>query len=115
MTIGDEFVIIDDGFTGDAINWVSVRNWPSASSMDDRKNDTRFDCLAMPPTFQSKDGKLQSISRVPHVYFFDGNELTAFPIRMTEYDISEMHKHFSGMSDYRQMLPLLKRFEVPQP
>jgi hypothetical protein len=103
-------VIIDDGFRGNDITWVVVRNWPAQSTLSERLNDTRFDELRYPRTVLLPDGKRVPLS--PHVYFFDGPELTMFPVKMTENDITELHGHFRGMTDYRQMLPLLRRFEL---
>ena len=32
MDIGDEFLIIDNGYRGDEITWIVVRNWPASST-----------------------------------------------------------------------------------
>lgn len=110
--IGDEFVIIDDGFRGDTITWVIVRNWPAQSSPAERMRDTRCDQMASPVTVLMPNGSRAPVSSIPHVYFFDGLQLTMFPVKMTEDDITELHGHFRGMADYREMLPLLKRYEI---
>lgn len=108
---GNEFVIIDDGFRGDHITWVVVRNWPAKSSPSERLNDTRFDEVGSPRSVLLPNGDRVPLSRTPHVYFFDGPQLKIFPVKMTEDDITELHGHFRGMTDYREMLPLLRRFE----
>lgn len=111
MYFGKEFVMIDDGFRGNDITWLVVRNWPAHSSPSERLNDTRFDLLGASRTVLLSDGNRVPLSASPHVYFFDGPRLTTFPVKMTEDDIAELHGHFRGMTDYRQMLPLLRRFE----
>ncbi len=108
---GEEFVIIDDGFSGENITWVVVRNWPVLSEPDERLNDARFDQFSFPKTVLKPDGTRLAMFDTPHVYFFDGPQLTVFPITMTSSDITELHGHFRGMQNYRQMLPFLKRFE----
>jgi hypothetical protein len=115
MYIGDEFVIIDNGYNGDEITWIVVLNWPASSTPSERRNDDRFDSMAIPPKAIMADGSHQPILSTPHVYFYDGRAVTIFPVNMTEDDLAELHGHFSGMTDYRQMLSLLRRYEVRLP
>jgi hypothetical protein len=109
---GDECVIIDDGFRGDTITWVIVRNWPGQSSPEERLRDIRCDQMASPVTVLMPNGHREPVSSIPHVYFFDGRQLTMFPVKMTANDITELQGHFRGMTDYREMLRLLKRYEI---
>jgi hypothetical protein len=115
MGIGDEFVIIDNGYRGDEITWIVVLNWPANSTPSERRNDDRFDVMAMPPRVLMADGSHQPIFSTPHVYFFDGRAVTIFPVKMTEDDLADLHGHFNGMTNYLQMLPLLRRYELQRP
>jgi len=89
-----------------------VRNWPAKSSPSERINDPRFDIMTLPRTVRMPDGARRRVRATPHVYFFDGSDLTMFPVKMSADDITQLHGHLRGMTDYRQLLPVLKRYEL---
>jgi hypothetical protein len=77
-------------------------------------NDPRFDVTYIAKVLMP-DGSRQPVSSTPHVYFFDGKAVTIFPVKMTEDDITELHGHFQAMTNYHQMIPLLRQYEVAGP
>jgi hypothetical protein len=111
--VGDEFVIINNGYSWHKVTWVVVRNWPKSSSADERFNDKRLTLDFGVPhdrLIRLRDGTRISPAPQPHLYFFNGAELTTFPIRMTEDDW--IGSHFNKMASYRDVLEWFRKFEV---
>jgi hypothetical protein len=88
-----------------------VRNWPH-SARNDRETDDRFNLLDIPPTYRAADGTRHPIASTPHVYFFDGPQLTSFPVKMSEDDLDDVMRPLDRTTDYRTMLPRIRQFEV---
>ncbi len=40
--VGDQFVILNNGYRRGQVTWVVVRSWPSASTSEQRRTDGRF-------------------------------------------------------------------------
>ena len=99
-----EFVILNHGFLRREVTWVAVRNWPESSTPDQRLADTRVIvgvqgcCL-----IRGVDGRATPPDSVPRLYFFDGDTLTTFSIRMKEDDfIGFRPERFKAYTDVLQ-------------
>ncbi len=114
LAVGGEFVMLEDGFRGDRITWLVVRNWPAGTQPEEIANDPRFDIRALPRRVLMADGKQTAVASTPHIYFFDGRKLTTFPVRMVAGDITDLHGHLRELKNYRELLPLLRRYQVAQ-
>ena len=111
--IGNDFVVIDYGYVGEDVTYVAVLNWPRSLPTSQRRDDRRFNELDIPPTYRDEDGTLRRLHATPHLYFYDGESLTCFPIQMTEEELEDVELEMFKMKDYRDALPLLRRYEVP--
>ena len=90
-----------------------TRNWPTGTLPENVKNDRRFDINSLPRRVQMPNGQQEPVSGTPHVYFFDGPRLMMFPVKMTKGDVIDLHGRFRELKNYRDLLPLLRKYEVP--
>ena len=108
-----QFVILKNGFLRGDVTWVAVTNWPDASTPEERLADTRVTlgpqgcCLIRKP-----DGRTAPPDSSPRLYFFDGDSLTTFPIRMKEDDFIEFRPE--AFKSYSDVLYYFRQFEVKQ-
>jgi len=114
FTIGGQFVIVDNGYDSDRVTYVVVRNWPISSSPDDRLKDQRFVYLGVDkPKVKLPGGGYDTVEGTPCLYFFDGDDLTVFPISMREDDF--MHFQPRQMTSYAEVLAFFRQYEVSAP
>jgi len=108
--VGEQFVIVKNGFLRGEVTWVAVRSWPASSTPEQRLRDTRVTvgprgcCL-----IRHANGTLAPPEQTPRLYFFDGDALTTFRIRMTEDDFIGFRT--DAFKSYSQVLDFFKRFE----
>jgi hypothetical protein len=107
--VGEQFVILKNGFLRGDVTWVAVRNWPASSTPEQRLSDTRVTvgpqgcCLIR----QANVGLAAPEQRL---YFFDGDTLTTFRIRMKEDDFIGFRP--ASFKSYSEVLEFFQRFEV---
>jgi len=113
FTVRDQFVVLNNGFLRGDVTWVAVRNWPVTSTSEQRRTDTRVTvgphgcCL-----IRRQGGESSPPDPEARVYFFDGEVLTTFPIRMKEDDFIGFPTN--SLKSYADVLDFLRRFEVKQ-
>jgi hypothetical protein len=113
FVVGDQFVIVNNGYSWNKVTWVVVRNWPRSSTADERFHDKRLTLEFGVPDdrlIRLPDGRRVSPAREPHVYFFDGDKLTSFAIGMTEDDW--IGSKFNTMASYDDVLAWFRKFAV---
>jgi hypothetical protein len=109
--LGDQFVIVDNGYSFGKVTFVVVLNWPVSSSTEERLEDDRLIVRGVDqPQVRLPDGTYKPVEEVPHLYFFDGYELIEFPISMREDDFISFRPE--TMTDYSKVLEFFKRYEV---
>ncbi len=107
--VGDQFVILRNGYRRGKVTWVAVRNWPATSTTEERLADRRL-VLGSDGEFRVRapDGVLRAPE--PNVaYVFDGDRVVTFAIRMQEDDFIEFRTE--RLKDYGDVEAFLRRFE----
>ncbi len=115
--IGDQFVIITYRFGRDRIRWVAVVNFPITSTAEERLKDKRV-FLAPGGGYLIRQTDARRIPPAPvllppdepRLYFFDGDQLVTFPIRMTEEQLGDLEN--SNLASYAELLTGFRKFEV---
>jgi len=113
FVVGDQFVIVNRRYAWHNVTWVVVRNWPKSSRPQDRLDDRRLVLEFGAPhdrLIRLPSGKQVSPASEPHLYFFDGDNLTSFPIRMSEDDW--IAPGFDRMTSYADILKWFRTFAV---
>ena len=110
--LGAQHVLVESRVQEGQVAWVAVRNWPVSSGIVRHYEDTRITknaphgcCL-----IRRQNGELHPPDPEPHMYFFDGAELTTFRIRVREADIKS--RSLAEVSSYADILAYFRRFEV---
>jgi hypothetical protein len=110
FNLGDQRVYIFNGYRADEVTWVGVVNFPRGRNARQERNDTR---VSLGPRgedlIRRPDGTLLPPASEPRLYFFDGDELTTFPIEMHEGDWLCIRKPEVG--SYGEILERFRRFE----
>jgi hypothetical protein len=116
FVVDDQFVIVNNGYAWHRVTWVVVRNWPKSSHPQDRLKDERLVLDFNAPSdrlIRLPNGRQVSPDKAPHVYFFDGQNVTIFPITMSEDDW--IGAAFNKKASYKEVLAWFRRFEVHPP
>ncbi len=109
--IDNQFVIIWYGHESGQIIYIVVRNWPSSSKPEDRLADKRLvDLWDEKPKVRLQDGSYQSVAGTPYLYFYDGDNLTSFPISIQESDFGGLKTE--GMTSYNDLLKFFRNYET---
>ena len=109
--LGDQFVIVQNGFRLGRVTWVAVVNFRKESTSEERHNDPR---VILDPhgvyLVRREDGRtFAPAGSEPRLYFFDGDKLVTFPIEMTEDELGGVE---SGATSYRDLLERFHKFEM---
>jgi hypothetical protein len=111
--LDDQYVIVRNGYSLGKVTYVVVRNWPVSSSPEGRLEDDRFLTRGVnKPQIKLPDGSYKPVENVPHLYFFDGDHLTEFPIAMQEDDFIDFHPE--KMTGYGNVLEFFESYEAGQ-
>jgi len=109
--ISNQFIIIWNGYHSATITYVVIRNWPTSSTPAERLNDKRFVISGGEiPQIRLQDGSYEPVNETPHAYFFDGDNLTSFPIAMRESDFANLKP--GAMASYNDLLQFFKTYET---
>ena len=109
--IDDQFVIIWNGYNSGKVTYVVVRNWPNSSEPEDRLKDKRLVISGNEkPKVRLHDGSYKTVAETPYLYFYDGDNLTSFPISMQEDDFSKLKTE--AMTSYNDLLRFFKNHET---
>lgn len=109
--IDDQFVIVDNGYRFGKITYAVVRNWPVSSSVEERLEDDRLIIAGVDrPQIRTPDGNYKSVDDVPHLYFFDGYNLTDSRLSMREDDFIGFRPE--TMARYSDVLEFFKSYET---
>jgi hypothetical protein len=109
--VGGQFVVLKNGFLRGDVTWVTVRNWPESSTPEERLADTRVTvgpqgcCL-----IRGANGRAAPPDPDARLYFFDGDRLTTFRIRMKEDDFIDFRT--DAFKSYDNVLEYFRKFEV---
>lgn len=111
FNLGDQRVYIWNGYRADEVTWVAVVNFPRTGSARQQRDDTR---VSLGPRgedlIRQPDGTLMPPASEPRLYFFDGDELTTFPIEMHEDD-DWLSIRKPALSSYREIMERFRKFE----
>lgn len=108
--VADQFVILHSGFRRGHVTWVVVRNWPAASTPDQRLADGRF-VLGHDGEYRvlQESGELD-VPAAGVAYVFNGDHLVTFPISIREDDFVSFRTE--ELKAYREVEAFLRAFEV---
>ncbi len=111
LEIDNQFIIIWNGREADRVTYVVVRNWPGSATPEDRLADKRLILSgAERPKVKLQDGSYRPVAATPYLYFYDGDNLTSFPISMQESDwVSLRHQ---AMASYGDLLRFFRAYEL---
>ncbi len=111
FAIDDQFVIIWNGHEAGRVTYVVVRNWPGSASPEDRLADKRLVLAgAERPKVRLQDGSYRPVAATPYLYFYDGDNLTSFPISMQESDWASLRHE--AMASYEDLLRFFRAYEI---
>ena len=111
FVVGEQFVILKNGFLRGEVTWVAVRNWPASSTPEQRLADTRVTVGAQGCCLiRQANGVPATPKQPPHLYFFDGDTLTTFRIQMKEDDFIGFRT--DSFKSYSEVLDFFRGFEV---
>ena len=109
--IDNQFVIIWNSYASGHITYVVVRNWPDSSKPEDRLADKRLVLSGVErPKVRLQDGSYRPVAETPHLYFYDGDNLTSFPISMQEGDFGNLRPE--AMTSYQDLLRFFRNYET---
>ena len=108
--VADQFVILNNGYKQGDVTWVVVRNWPSSSSPDARRSDSRLQLsLEDGEYYVSAPDRERTRPDENTAYVFDGSRLASFKIRMKEDDFIGFRAE--DLRAYPDVETFLRRFE----
>ncbi len=111
FVVGNDFVILTNGFRLGKVTWVAVRNWPLSSTAEARQTDSRVTLKSTEGwLIRRSDGRSLPPDPEPRLYFFDGEKLTDFRIALEEDDLTGFRP--ANFTSYDDVLGFFKKFEV---
>ena len=111
FAIDDQFVIIWNGHEAGRVTYVVVRNWPGSASPEDRLADKRLVLAGVEkPKVRLQDGSYRPVADTPHLYFYDGDNLTSFPIAMQESDLGTLRPE--ALTSFQDLLRFFRTYET---
>ena len=109
--IDNQFVIIWNGHESGQVTYIVVRNWPNSSKPEDRLADKRLVLSGNEkPKVRLQDGSYQPVAETPYLYFYDGDNLTSFPISIQESDFGSLKT--KAMTSYNDLLRFFRNYET---
>ncbi len=109
FTVGSQFVMLDSGYQFGDVTWVVVRDWPIASSPEQRLADKRL-VLGADGEYRVRQASGELTAPTAGVaFFFHGDNLTTFSIRMREDDFIGFR--VETLNAYSDVESFLRRFE----
>jgi hypothetical protein len=110
FAVAEQFVILQNGYKQGDVTWVVVRNWPLASSAEQRLSDVRLKLsLEDGEYYITQPGGAVARPVPGTAYVFDGPRLTSFRIRMKEDDFIGFRS--IAMKAYPDVEAFLRRFQ----
>lgn len=111
LEIDHQFVIIWNGYDSGRVTFVVVRNWPASSQPEERLADKRLVLSGNEkPKIRFQDGSYKPVAEIPYLYFYEGDNLTSFPISMQENDLGNLNT--KAMTSYKDLLRFFKNYET---
>ena len=109
--IDNQFVIVWNSYESGRVTYVIVRNWPKSSSPEDRLADKRLVLAGVEkPKVRLQDGSYRPVADTPYLYFYDGDNLTSFPIAMQESDLGTLRP--AALTSYQDLLRFFRAYET---